>query len=265
MIWDTVAGKVEVTGVVNTSAHASYCTLVSVENVPSFVLELDYQVDCPAIGTVTVDIAFGGVFCAFIDASSLGFQVDREDAQRMAEIGEQIKKAINTSYTCSHPTIPFTKQVSSIVFTEPAFQEERNKVCLMATVVSPGRLDRSPSGTAISARLAILSKRGQIGKEFLRSVSVTGGQLFAFIAGQTKLGVYDAILPHILGRAWTTSMKQIGVEEDDTFPTGFRLDDLWGRHELDEHSAEPVGLGVLFGGKDLKHFPDRNDQLGETY
>lgn len=153
--WDTVAGSTTATGFVSTKEKEFWCYFVIVENVPSFVLELDYQVDCPGVGTITTDIAFGGVFCAFVDASSLGIKIELGDAKKMAKLGEHIKSAINASYKCCHPDLPFLKHVSRVVFTESVSTEKR-KMLAMATVVSPGRLDRSPSGTATSAQLAIL-------------------------------------------------------------------------------------------------------------
>lgn len=265
MVWDTVAGPVKATGLVRTSEQESRCAIVDVENIPAFVLELEFQVDCPAVGTVFVDIAFGGVFCAFVDAYSLGLQIELGDVKKMAELGEHIKDAINASYLCSHPDLPLLNQVSSVVFTEPVLMEEGKKIITMATVVSPGRLDRSPSGTATSARLAILHKRGEIGEEDVESQSVVGGRFSAAIVGHTKVGEYDAFLTCIGGRAWMTSTKQVGFEENDRFLEGFPLDDLWVPSDTHDPDVECVGLDIRLEGETLKRWIDRNDLLGETY
>lgn len=261
--WDTVAGVVKATGHMKVTPDGSHCEKVVVENVPSFVLELDYQVECPGIGSVTVDIAFGGLFCAFVDAASVGLIVDRDDARKMAQTGEQIKKAINASYTCSHPTIPFIEQVSNVVFTEPVVTGKGHTTCVMATVVSPGRLDRSPSGTATSARLAILDKREELVSGWLGSFSVIGSRLLARVVGHTKVGEYDAVRTLVACRAWMTSTKQIGFEEDDRFLRGFRLGDLWRPSDAHEPAQEPVGMGLQLDGEVLK--PDEYNRLGETY
>lgn len=265
MVWDTVAGPVTATGLVKMSANASWCARVDVENVPSFVLELDYQVYCPAIGTVTVDIAFGGVFCAFVDSCFLELKIELDDVRKMAELGELIKKAINASYVCSHPHLPFLKQVSNVVFTKPIFMKDGEKMIAKATVVTPGRLDRSPSGTATSARLAILHKRGEIGEEDLESQSVAGGTFSTTIVGHTKVGEYDAVLTRIGGRARTVSIKEAGFEGADFFLGGLRLDDLWSFSGNDVPEEGLVGLGIGFDGETLERQPDQNNLLGETY
>lgn len=265
MIWDTVAGPVKATGLVRTSEKESRCVIVDVENIPSFVLELDLQVNCPAVGTVFVDIAFGGVFCAFVDACSLGLQIDLSDVKTMVELGEHIKDAINASYRCSHPDLPSLTHVSSVIFTEPVFMEDGKKMITMATVVSPGRLDRSPSGTATSARLAILHKRNEIGEEDVESQSVVVGRFSAAIVGHTKVGEYDAVLTCIGGRAWVTSTKQVGFEEDDRFLEGFQLEDLWGPSNNHDPNVELVGLDPCLDEGTLKRWLDRNELLGETY
>lgn len=265
MVWDTVAGPVTATALVKMSANASWCARVDVENVPSFVLGLDYQVYCPAIGTVTVDIAFGGVFCAFVDSSSLDLKIELNDVTKMVELGELIKQAINVSYECSHLHLPFLKHVSNVVFIEPILTNDAEKIMAMATVVSPGRLDRSPSGNATSARLAILHKHGEIGEEELKSQSVAGGTFSAAIVGHTKVGECDAVLTRIGGRAWAVSIKDVGFGEDDPFLEGLRLDDLWSSSGSDIPEEGLVGLGIGLDGETLGRRPDQNSLLGETY
>lgn len=260
--WDTVAGPVKATGQMTVTPDGLHCQKVIVENVPSFVLELDYQIDCPPLGSVTVDIAFGGVFCAFVDAASVGLNVDRDDARKMAEIGEQIKRSINACYKCSHPTIPCIEQVSNLVFTEPVVMGKRHTTCVMAIVISPGRLDRSPSGTATSARLAILHKRRELEAGWLGSFSVIGSRLLARIAGHTKVGEHDAVLTVVAGRAWTISMKQLGFEENDRFLRGFRLEDLCGPSNAHESASELVGIGLQLNGEVLKPEQYSRDRYG---
>lgn len=263
IIWDTVVGLVAATGFISTNGRESRCSLVIVENVPSFVLELDFQVECPGVGTITVDIAFGGVFCAFVDASSLGFKLELCNMKKMVELGERIEKAINASYKCSHPELPCLEQLSSVVFTEPVWGQKVRKL-IMATVISSGRLVRSPSGTATSAWLAILHKRDEIDDEEAESISLADGSCSAAIVGHTKVGQYDAVVTCIGGRAWTTSMKQVGVEVDDRLVKGIRRD-IGRRTGRESPDVDLAGLGIHFDGGRLKRWPDRNELLGETY
>ena len=98
-----------------------------------------------------------------------------------------------------------------------------------AVSIRPGKIDRSPTGTAVSARLAILAARGQIGPgEVLRARSLIGGQFEGRIVGTAKVGHLDAILPEIAGRAWITGTHQHMLDPADPWPEGYRLSDTWG-------------------------------------
>ncbi len=202
------------------------CERITFENVPSFATHLDAPVDVPGIGELPVDVAYGGAFCAFVDAEPLGFSIVPGEARALAELGERIRPAVAAQLEIAHPSEPSLGVLSFVVFTAAPRDggDARN-----ATVVAPGRLDRCATGTATSARLAVLAARGLIDdSEAFVNESVIGTRLVGRIAGRTTVGGVDAIVPAISGRAWITGVHQFVLDPDDPFPEGFRLPDTWG-------------------------------------
>ena len=221
---DTAAGLVTVTA----ECRSGKCQSVEFDNVPAFVLELDYQVEVPSIGPVSIDIAYGGTMFILVDAASLGLRIDNQHAHQLVEIAEKIKRATEAVYTPVHHEHPGTKGFNVLAFTEPVTLEQGAKVATNAVVVSPGRFDRSPCGTGTCARLATMHCRGEIeaGQEF-KHRSILGTEFSSRIRGTTTVGKYPAILPTVKGRAWITSFKQVVLDPSDPFPEGFRVGDQW--------------------------------------
>ncbi|KAE8154308.1 proline racemase family [Aspergillus avenaceus] len=221
---DTAAGLVGVTA----ECEGGKCKSVEFDNVPSFVFALDYKVQVPGIGEVSVDIAYGGMMYVLVDAGSVGLKVDNHYGPRLVEVGERIKRAVERVYKPIHPENAGIKSFSVLAFTEPLFMEDGCKVAANAVVVSPGRFDRSPCGTGTCARLAVLHARGQIKEgEIFKHRSIIGTEFISRIRGTTQVGEYPAVLPTVKGRAWITSFKQIVLDSTDPFPEGFRVGDQW--------------------------------------
>jgi proline racemase len=220
------AGLVQITA----DCARGRCERVTFENVPSFATHLDAAVTVEGLGELRVDVAYGGAFCAFVDAEPLGYSVVPDEARALAELGERIRPAVVEQLEIAHPLEPALGVLSFVVFTAPprAGGHARN-----ATVVAPGRLDRSATGTATSARLAILAARGEIedGAELVNE-SVISPRFVGRIMGRTRVGDRDAIVPQITGRAWITGFHQLVVEPSDPFPEGFQLPDTWGAGAL---------------------------------
>ncbi|KAJ4002805.1 hypothetical protein NW752_009460 [Fusarium irregulare] len=225
LVLDTAAGLITATA----QCEAGKCKSVSIDNVPSFVDKLDLPVQVPGIGTVLVDIAWGGMWYAIVKASSLGLKVESASGARLVEVGEQVKIAIQAQYTPIHPENPDIRGVTVLSITEDLkIEEDASKAAKNTVVVSPGRLDRSPCGTGTCARMAVLHARGQlkVGETF-KHRSIIGTEFTSHIRGATQVGEYQAVLPTIQGRAWITSYKQIVLDPSDPFPTGFQVGDQW--------------------------------------
>src|SRR5215212_2297700 len=206
LVLEAPAGLVRVTA----DCREGRCERVTFENVPSFVLALDAPVVVPGLGEIVVDLAYGGAFCAFIDAEALGYAIVPGEARALADLGERIRPAIAEQLEISHPAEPALGVLSFPVFTAAPRDggDARN-----ATVVAPGRLDRCATGTATSARLAVLAARGEVadGEEFVNE-SVIGTRLVGRIAGRTTVGGTEAIVPAISGRAWITGTHQFMLD-----------------------------------------------------
>ncbi|RYN23085.1 hypothetical protein AA0114_g12863 [Alternaria tenuissima] len=224
------AGLVTVTA----DCEKGKCKAAAFDNVPAFVYELDYKVYVPGIGTVTVDIAWGGMHYVLVDAASVGLAITHEHAPELIRLGEEIKRAVQKAYDPIHPDNPDMHGVTILEFTQPLQNgPDGSKVARNTVVVSPGRLDRSPCGTGTCARMAVLHARGllETGQVF-RHKSIIDTEFVCEILGETKVGCFNAILPRVKGRAWLTGFRQAMLDPTDPFPLGFRVGDHW-------HVAKP--------------------------
>jgi proline racemase len=197
---------------------------ITFENVPSFCTALDAVVEVPGLGSVRVDLAYGGAWCAFVDASALGFSIVPDEARALAELGERIRPHAAEQLSIVHPLEAALSYLSFVVFVAPprVGGDARH-----ATIVSPGRLDRAPTGTATSARIAVLEARGTMGETYVAE-SVIDTTFSGRIVGRTKVGPVDAVVPAITGRAWITGFHQLVVDPTDPLSAGFKLPDTWG-------------------------------------
>ena len=189
---------------------------ITFENVPSFAVALDAPVEVPDLGTLRVDVAYGGAFCAFVDAAALGFAITPDEARELGELGERIRPHVDEQVAIEHPI----GHLSFVVFVAPprAGGDARH-----ATIVSPGRLDRSPTGTATSARIAVLDRRGAMGERY-----VAESVIDTRFEGRIVRREGSAVVPAISGRAWVTGFHQIVVDPTDPLAEGFKLSDTWG-------------------------------------
>ena len=198
--------------------------MLTFENVPSFAAQLGAAVELPGMETLEVDVAYGGAFCAFVDAEALGFAIVPDEARDLADLGERIRPHVNEQLEIAHPLEPALSHLSFIVFVAPPLSggDARH-----ATIVSPGRLDRSPTGTATSARMAVLDARGTLGETYVAE-SVLDTRFSGRVARRATVGELEAIVPAISGRAWITGFHQLVVDPSDPLAGGFTLPDTWG-------------------------------------
>lgn len=202
---------------------------IHVRNLPSFADRLGVPLDVPGLGRLTVDVAYGGDSFVVVDAAALGFSLAPDEAHALAKLGVGITRAADAQLGFRHPENPDWRHVSFCLFAGPLTRVADGWETRHAVSIRPGKIDRSPTGTAVSARLAILAARGQIGAgEVLRARSLIGGQFEGRIVGAAKVGDLDAILPEISGRAWITGTHQHMLDPADPWPEGYRLSDTWG-------------------------------------
>jgi trans-L-3-hydroxyproline dehydratase len=208
------------------------CESVELTNVPSFVDQLDAQVEVEGVGAVAVDVAYGGMWYAIAGADALGFALEPSEARELSLIGERIRAAAREQLSCVHPENDEIAGVSIVQIAEP--WRGVGNVTKNAVVVAPGRLDRSATGTGLSARMAVLHARGsmRVGDAMTHS-SVLGTTFDGRIVEATQVGHAPAIVPAIRGSAWITSVSQLLVDPTDPFPEGYLLPDTWGVSGLD--------------------------------
>ena len=213
-------------------AATASCESVEFTNVPCFVDRLDAPLEVRGLGTLNVDVAYGGMWYAIADANALGFAIEPEEARDLSLAGELIRAAAREQLTCAHPENPEIAGVSIVQIAEP--WQGVGQVTKNAVVVAPGRLDRSATGTGLSARLAALHARGlmRVG-DSMTHASAIGSTFDGRIVEETRVGDRDAIVPAIRGSAWITGIWQVLVDPTDPYPEGYLLSDTWGVSGLD--------------------------------
>ncbi|HWU72712.1 MAG TPA: proline racemase family protein, partial [Sphingomonas sp.] len=159
LIVDTPAGLVHV----EAECDNGKCRRVSFRNVPAFVMHRDAAVEVPGLGTVPVDVSYGGMIYVIADAEQLGFTLARDEARALVEMGERIKLAAAEQLPSIHPENPGIHTINQTLFAGPLAERDGVKTAKNAVVVSPGRIDRSPCGTGSSARMALMHARGELG------------------------------------------------------------------------------------------------------
>ena len=191
-------------------------------NVPSFVVDVGQTVRVPGIGPVEYDVAFGGAFYAFCRAEALDLALEPEHAPRLQALGLAIKQAITAERTIAHPTEPELGYLYGTIFVGPSHApgSDVRQTCIFAN----GALDRSPTGTGVSAHLALLHAKGSLKVgQALRFESILGTQFGGKFVEETQLGLHPAIIPEVEGRAWLTGRHEFAIDPDDPLKDGFLL------------------------------------------
>jgi proline racemase len=202
---------------------------IHLRNLPSFADRLDMPLDVPGLGLLTVDIAFGGDSFVIVDAAALGLDIVAEEAAEMARLGMRITDAANRQLGFVHPGLPDWRHISFCLFAGAVTRGAGGLQARSAVAIRPGKIDRSPTGTAVSARLAVLHARGQIEDgETLTATSIIGSTFTGRIVGAAQVGDIAAVIPEISGSAWITGTHQHMLDPADPWPEGYRVGDTWG-------------------------------------
>ncbi len=224
LVLETPGGLVHVTA----SCRNGRCERVTFRNVPSFVLHRDRMIEVAGLGTVRVDVAYGGMLYAIVDAAPLGFALVPDEARDLVAVGERIKAAAAEQLPSVHPENAGIHTVNQTLLAGPISATAEGKTARNAVIISPGRIDRSPCGTGTSARLALLHARGEIREgETLDHASIIGTHFLGMVEGTTHAGDVPAVTVSISGRGFVTSIGQYGLDPADPFPDGFTLPDTW--------------------------------------
>lgn len=216
LAFDTPAGLVTATSQI----EGGNVTSVSFENVPSFAPLLDQTITIPEYGTVEFDLGYGGAFYAYCDADQLNLDLSPDNADNIRRIGMAIKRAVAKSFNIEHPDEDDLSFLYGTIFREESNIDncDSKNVCVFAD----GQIDRSPTGTGVSGRLAIQYKRGnlEIGEEFVIE-SIIGTVFRGEIVREKAYGGYNAIVPKITGSAHITGRNEFVIDPDDPLHNGF--------------------------------------------
>jgi proline racemase len=235
ILLDTPAGLVAV----KADVQNGKVKRVTFENVPAFATHLDARVEVPQLGTVTVDVAYGGMFYVIAEAEPFGLRLTPDEGRDIARVAEMIKAAAREQLPVVHPENPGIRGITNAELTGPASNPDA--VAKNTVVCSTGELDwsrpatwtgaidRSPCGTGTCARMAALYAKGRLRlNEPFPHEGILGTIFTGCLLRETKVGQYRAVVPALSGTAWITGFAQYVVDPEDPFPEGFTVGDIWG-------------------------------------
>jgi proline racemase len=211
---------------------------VTFRNVPAFATHLDTPIEVPKLGTVTVDVAYGGMFYVIADAEAFGLRLTPDEGRDITRITEMIKAAAADQLPVVHPDQPGFAGITIGQLSGPAHDpanSRRNVVTVSTGSLDwerpetwTGAIDRSPCGTGTSAKMATLVAKRQldVGDAF-RHEGILGTVFTGRVLEETSIGPYRAIVPSITGQAWITGFASYVLDPTDPFPDGFRVGDIW--------------------------------------
>ena len=211
---------------------------VTFRNVPAFATHLDAPVEVPHLGTVRVDVAYGGMFYVIAEAEPFGLRLSPDEGADIVRISEMVKAAAAEQLPVVHPDQPGFAGITIAQLSGAAHDPAND--CRNVVTVSTGKLDwdrpatwtgaidRSPCGTGTSARMAVLHAKGRlrVGDTF-RHEGILGTVFTGRVLEETSIGPYRAIVPSITGQAWITGFASYVVDPTDPFPSGFTVGDIW--------------------------------------
>jgi proline racemase len=211
---------------------------VTFRNVPSFVVGLDKPLEVPQLGTLSVDVAYGGMFYVIADAVSLGLRLTPDEGREIVRIGELIKAAAREQLQVSHPENAAVNGYSVAQLSGPPHgpnADMRNAVVISTGSFDwqrpdtwTGVLDRSACGTGTCARMATLHARGKLGLgQPFRHEGILGTVFTGCLVEEAVVGPYPAVVPTLTGSAWISGICQYVLDAEDPFPEGFTVGDLW--------------------------------------
>ncbi|KAA0098978.1 hypothetical protein CIW49_14015 [Mycolicibacterium sp. P1-18] len=203
-------------------------TSVRFVNQPAFAYHLNATLEVEGLGSLTVDVGWGGMTYLIVPASQLGFALTPDEGRDLCEMGQRLKVAGAEQLDAVHPLNSEYAGITQTQFTGPIREEDGVLTARNTVVVSPGRLDRSPCGTGSSARMAVMHAKGQLGTgDRFRHESIIGSVFDCRVESETTVGGYSAIVPSVAGQAWISGLCQIGLDPTDPFPRGYTVGDVW--------------------------------------
>jgi len=179
-------------------------------------------VDVDGIGRVKCDVGFGGAFYAYVDAREVGIEIGPENFAKIVDVGMKIKRAVMDAYPLRHPTgdADLNFLYGTILHQPGEYPAHSRNVCVFAD----GEVDRSPTGTGVSGRAAVLHARGELKKdEAITIESLIGTSFDVSVVQETVVGDVSAVIPCVTGAAWITGRHEFLIDPDDPLRGGVLL------------------------------------------
>jgi len=217
---DTPAGLVEA----RFTQHGPYIDSVRFTNVACYLHGTGYEVDVDGLGTVVVDVAYGGNFYAIVEPQPLYSDLADVQPSDLVRWSPRLRAAVNARYAVAHPENPAIDKVTHVLWTGQAQTPQGS--ARNAVFYGDKAIDRSPCGTGTSARMAQLAATGRLqeGDAFVHE-SIIGSTFVGRIESHTKVGDRDGIVPSIEGWARVTGINTIFIDDRDPFAKGFQVTD----------------------------------------
>jgi proline racemase len=193
-------------------------------NVPAFVLARDIPVTVEGVGEVRVDLAYGGAFYVYVEAKRLGVKVVPDQIDRLVALGEELKAKVGAQIRVAHPDNPDLGFIYGTIITAPCESRPEGIVSRNVNIFGAGQIDRSPTGSGTSGRLALMFAQGRIRPgQTLVNRSIIDTAFTGRITGLTKVGPYEAVATEVGGQAQIMGFHQFVLEPGDPLPRGFRI------------------------------------------
>jgi proline racemase len=234
LVLETPAGLIRVQAAVRNGK----CESVTFRNVPAYAAYLDETIEVPELGSVTVDVGWGGMFYVIAEAAQFGLQLNPAEGADITRVTEMLKAAAREQLPVVHPENPEIRDITIGQLygaAQSPTATRRNAVTVSSGASDwnrpatwTGVLDRSPCGTGTCAAMAVLHAKGQlpIGEDFVHE-SIVGSIFTGRLVEETMLGTQPAVVPTITGTGWITGIGQYVIDPTDPFPEGFTVGDLW--------------------------------------
>ena len=201
---------------------------IRIENLPSFADKTGQKLKAGELGVLDVDTAYGGDSFVIVSSDQIPVAIEPANARQLADLGMYITRAANEQIGFRHPEITDLNHISFCLFADPVRHEQGRSFTRHAVAVRPGKIDRSPTGTGVSARMALLHAQGKMNVgESLCARSIIGSEFVGRIEAATSVAGRDAIRPSISGTAFITGTSSLRIDPDDPWPEGYRLNDTW--------------------------------------
>lgn len=193
------------------------------DNVASFAESLNQTVNVPGFGQVSYDIGFGGAYYAYVDADAIDVSCAGDNVEQLIDLGRRIKHAVMDSHPLAHPRDNDLSFLYGTIFHSAKTTQESSHsrhVCVFAD----GEVDRSPTGTGVAGRIALLHAKGEVAMDELITIeSIVDGQMQVKAQPSDKFYQHAAVIPQVSGRAWITGVHHFLLDPKDIFQQGFIL------------------------------------------